>query len=226
LAYDHDEGLVRLLATAEQRLARTRGFERCVRAREGEDPASRKRKASLEVIYPDARLRGAIDHYAGGRLAEAAQALKRVLVDSRRRSLQGQASSLRHDVQRIEGYMKRMRELERSGDLMMALRQWGLIQKLDHELLKGQVESRVVVDTRTLLTGFLLKRATERRGQKRYKEALSDLRLAQQVDPSSVQVTTDLKKLAAEAPGPVVKDAKALLKKSASGPASTPSAKP
>ena len=116
-------------------------------------------------IYPDARLRQAMEHYASGRLGQSRE-LNSVLDDSRRRSLLGPASSLRQKIRRVEGYVKRIRELERSGDLMMALRQWGLIRKVDNELLQGRVDSKVTHRCAGFLTNFVVKRAGRTHGAK------------------------------------------------------------
>ena len=228
LAYSHADGLVRLLARAEGRLVRGRGFERCdvLKERQDGDPATRKRKEALALIYPDARLRTAMAYYAAGEMPEAESELSKVLGDSRRRSLQGQASSLRHDVQRVQGYVKRMREVERSGDMMMALRQWGMIRKVDKELLQGTLESRVLIDNRALLVGFLLKRAADMRLQKRFDEALGDLANARRINPSDVQVTAALKKLASEAPEPLASKASKLLLTGTQAALEKPSAQP
>ena len=93
----------------------------------------------------------------------------------------------------------------------MALRQWGLIRKVDDELLRGKLESKVIVDARSLLSQFVMARAGERMGQKRYKEALSDLGTAQRIDPLNVAVTSALEKLTAEAPAQIAKEAMTLL---------------
>ena len=213
LAYAHSKAMVSLLAKAESRLSRKRGFERCstLSSRSDDDPEVRKREEALASIYPDARLRQAMEHYASGRLANASRELNSVLDDTQRRSLLGPASSLRQKIRRVEGYVKRIREIERSGDLMMALRQWGLIRKVDDELLRGKLESKVIVDARSLLSQFVMTRAGERMGQKRYKEALSDLGTAQRVDPLNVAVTSALEKLTAEAPAQIAKEAMTLL---------------
>jgi pSer/pThr/pTyr-binding forkhead associated (FHA) protein/tetratricopeptide (TPR) repeat protein len=228
LAYSHAEGLVRLLARAESRLSRGRGFERCevLKAREDGDPAIRKAKEALALIYPDARLRTAMAYYATGKVPQAERELSKVLGDSRRRSLQGQASALRHDVQRVQGYVKRMREVERSGDMMLALRQWGMIRKVDKELLQGTIESRVLIENRALLVGFLLKRSADMRLQKRFEEALGDLGNARRINPSDVQVTAALKKLASEAPEQLASKARDLLLTGTQAALGKPAAQP
>ena len=213
LAYAHSKAMVSLLARAESKLSRRSGFERCstLSARSGDDPEVRKREEALAQIYPDARLRQAMEHYASGRLGQSSRELNNVLDDSRRRSLLGPASSLRQKIRRVEGYVKRIREIERSGDLMMALRQWGLIRKLDKELLQGRVDSKVLIDARRLLTNFVVKRAGQRMEQKRFKESLSDLATARRIHPQSVSVNSALKKLAVAAPTDVASEAKKLL---------------
>ena len=95
----------------------------------------------------------------------------------------------------------------------MALRQWGLIRKVDKELLQGQVESKVLIDTRTILTTFLIKRSAQRLIQKRFKESLSDLTTARRVDAQNVAVGSALRKLAAEAPDEVAKIALKLVER-------------
>ena len=205
--------MVSLLARAESKLSRRSGFERCstLTSRSDDDPVVRKREEALTQIYPDARLRQAMEHYASGRLGQSSRELNNVLDDSRRRSLLGPASSLRQKIRRVEGYVKRIREIERSGDLMMALRQWGLIRKLDKELLQGRVDSKVLLDARTLLINFVVKRAGQRMEQKRFKESLSDLTTARRIYPQSVSVNSALKKLTVQAPVDVASEAKKLL---------------
>jgi hypothetical protein len=94
---------------------------------------------------------------------------------------------------------------------MMALRQWGLIRKLDKELLQGRVDSKVLIDARRLLTNFVVKRAGQRMEQKRFKESLSDLATARRIYPQSVSVNSALKKLAVAAPTDVASEVKKLL---------------
>ena len=88
----HSKAMVSLLAKAESRLSRKRGFERCSTSRRAAMMTLRcKREEALAPIYPDARLRQAMEHYASGRLANASSELNSVLDDTQRRSLLGPA---------------------------------------------------------------------------------------------------------------------------------------
>ncbi|MDE0881278.1 MAG: hypothetical protein OSB21_01670, partial [Myxococcota bacterium] len=95
-----------------------------------------------------------------------------------------------------------------------------------HEELQGTLESRVLIENRALRVSFLLKRAADMRLQKRFDEALGDLANARRINPSDVQVTAALKKLASEAPEPLASKASKLLLTGTQAALEKPSAQP
>jgi pSer/pThr/pTyr-binding forkhead associated (FHA) protein len=207
LAYRHAEGVIRLLARAEGRLLSARGFKRCAAAQKSSVDSSVAAKTvgdALATLYPDLRLRAAVQAYALGDVRAAVDRLDDVLADGQRPGLQRDASDLRHKMKTILAHSKRLADLERGGDLSMALSKWSQLKILDTGLVKGRVVSGPVRDGRSILTRFLSARGVERMGQERWEGALKDLVLARQVDPTAIPPIEALKKLAGSATVPAI----------------------
>ena len=208
LAYRHAEGVIRLLARAEGRLSRGRGFKRCSAARRGaadqQSGASKADAEALAALFPDLRLRAAVEAYALGDIRAAVDRLDDVLADGQRPGLQRDASDLRYKMKTILAHSKRLADLDRGGDLGMALQKWSQLKRLDTGLLRGRLLSGPVREGRKVLVRFLTVRGGERMGQERWDAALKDFVLARQVDPGAVAPIEALKKLASNSTAPEI----------------------
>ncbi|MBM64744.1 MAG: hypothetical protein CMH55_00755 [Myxococcales bacterium] len=199
LAYEYNRQMVRLLAQAESALKRRgRSFSRCPADRKEREDLSGDRQRLREALvqrFPDARMLQAAEQYAMGDLSEAKSRLKTILTDERRRSLQGAAASLRRQIQKVEQHLKSIKDVDRKKDLAAALQEWQRLSEIDYEIVGKRVESKVRRDARGVIAGFLNRRATTYSDQGRWTDALADLVLVMELEPSNLAARQSLTKL-------------------------------